>query len=648
MEPQTKIAVYFLKFNIGKLHPEMKILMRNLLFIFVLVILSNSLTGQTLPDFRFALVTDTHIGSETSAEDLRRTVRDINSMDSVAFAIFSGDITEFGSDAELLLAKQILDSLTKPWYIVPGNHDTKWSESGGNSFRKIFGAETFSFRYGSYLFIGTNSGPNMRMGPGQIPRENIVWLDSLLDASTDRNTPVIFINHYPLDPGLNNWYEAVDRLKTTNVQLILCGHGHSNRIMDLEDIPGLMARSNLRAGEAVGGYNILHVCGDTLLTASERHPATETKHPWATVRLINHRYYDHPSGYARPDFSVNSVHRDVRELWRTEEKSDIGSGAALAGNMVISTCTDGFIKARKLRNGTLKWQYPTGAKIYGTPAIEGDRVIVSATDGTVYALSIRKGKLLWKFDALERIVASPVINDEQVIITGSGGKCYSLSLADGSIQWINETVEGFVETTPLIYKNLILFGTWGNRFYALDSKTGALRWVWKDGSMNRMLSPAACVPVAVDNRIFFVAPDRKMTCLDAFSGKTIWQSKIGDNSVRESMGLSEDSTLVWAKTMEGNIIGVSANGSQAEVKWKAETNIGYDIAPSVVVEHDGIVYVPSDKGFIYAFGRESGNLLWAHRISACLVNHILPAGPNSIICTSMDGVITRLTYSHGD
>lgn len=618
--------------------------MRNLLIILGFVILSNSLYGQTRKEFQFALVTDTHIGNATSAEDLRRTVADINASDSLAFAIFSGDITEFGSDAELHLAKQILDSLTKPWYIVPGNHDTKWSESGGNSFRKIFGAETFSFKHGSFLFMGTNSGPNMRMGPGQIPRENIVWLDSLLESATDKNIPIVFINHYPLDPGLNNWYEAIDRLKSRNVQLSLCGHGHSNRIMDFEGIPGLMARSNLRAGEAVGGYNILRVRGDTLVTASVRRPALKTIAPWASVRLKNHKFSESKAVFPRPDFSVNSLHPDVIEVWRTEEKSDIGAGVALTENLIVSVGTDGLIKAQKLSNGKLKWQYRIGSKIYGTPATKGDKVIVSATDGTIYALSIRRGKLLWKFDAGERIVASPVINDDQAIITGSGGKSYSLSLADGIIKWVNETVEGFVETTPLIYKNMILFGTWENRFYALDAQTGVTRWVWNDGYANRMLSPAACIPAAVDNRIFVVAPDRKMTCLDLLTGKTVWQSKIGDHSVRESMGLSADSTLVWAKTMEGNIIGVSADGSQPDVRWKADTNIGYDIAPSAVVEHEGIVYVPSDKGFIYAFSRNSGKLIWAHRISACLINQITPVAPNSVVCTSMDGVITRLTY----
>ena len=161
-------------------------------------------------EFKFAHISDTHIGSNNAEEDLRRTIQSINNDFTIKFVILSGDITDFGSDAELHLAKQILDSLNKPWYIVPGNHDANWSESGTNSFKKIFGSETFKFMYGGYLFLGTVCGPNMRMSPGQVSRENILWLDSSLTNLKDKNTPVIFVNHYPIDSSLNNWYEVID------------------------------------------------------------------------------------------------------------------------------------------------------------------------------------------------------------------------------------------------------------------------------------------------------------------------------------------------------------------------------------------------------------------------------------------------------
>lgn len=141
--------------------------MKKLLLSLIILFSFSQLFAQNTP-LTFVHLTDTHVGSGTGAEDLRRTVTDINQNDSIQFVVISGDITEFGADAEIQLAKQILDSLNKPWYIIPGNHDGNWSESGANTFKKVFGNETFYFQKGGYYFLGTNCGPNMRMGPGQI------------------------------------------------------------------------------------------------------------------------------------------------------------------------------------------------------------------------------------------------------------------------------------------------------------------------------------------------------------------------------------------------------------------------------------------------------------------------------------------------
>src|SRR5690554_2621611 len=106
-----------------------------LLLFFYIVGITISVKSQS---FKFALITDTHIGSPNNDEDLLRTVNDINSFTDIDFAIISGDVTEFGSYNELRTAKSLLDNLKIPYYIIPGNHDSNWSESGTNDFlRKI-------------------------------------------------------------------------------------------------------------------------------------------------------------------------------------------------------------------------------------------------------------------------------------------------------------------------------------------------------------------------------------------------------------------------------------------------------------------------------------------------------------------------------
>ncbi len=611
--------------------------------LFMLLLTSLPLHGQG-GRFSFAYVSDTHVGSENAADDLRHTVDDINAIDTIAFVILAGDVTEFGSDAELRLAREILDRLNKPWYVIPGNHDAKWSESGANTFRVVFGSETFFFTHGNWLFIGTNSGPNMRMGPGQIPRENIVWLDSLLAVPASHDKMVISVNHYPLDEGLNNWYELTDRLKLLDTRLALCGHGHSNRELSFEGIPALMGRSNLRAGEPLGGYNIMTIAGDTLLTAAVRHPGQVTMPAWATVRLVRHDYSSGAGSWPRPDYSMNETWSGVKPVWEVQDKADIGAGTTVAGKLALVATTAGEVKALRVKDGRIRWSHPAGAKIYSTPATDGKRVIAVSADGMVRALSLKNGRVLWSYDTRQPVVASPVTDGQKVFIAGSSGRCVALDISDGTPLWSYGNIEGFVETRPLICKGMLIFGTWGNRIYALDTESGEPRWVWDSGYANRMLSPAAAVPVAVGERLFVVSPDRKMTSINLLTGETIWRSDLGGVTVRESMGLSADSTMVLAKAMNGEVIGVSTTADEPEVVWRTRFDIGYDIAPATLTERDGIIFIPSDKGVIHAASRTDGSLLWSHRISSCLINNIVPLGNGSLITSSMDGVVTRLAY----
>lgn len=600
------------------------------------------LASYSQSEFKFAHVSDTHIGTNNADEDLKRSVQNINKDSTIKFVILSGDITDFGSDDEFNLAKSILDSLNKPWYIIPGNHDANWSESGTNSFKKIFGAETFKFEYGGYLFIGTVCGPNMRMSPGQVSRENVVWLDSTLTNLKDKNIPIIYVNHYPLDTSLNNWYEIIDLLKTRNTQLVLHGHGHNNKVFNYEGIPAIMGRSNLRANKSEGGYNVVSI-KNGIVTYKERNPLSNREIQWAQVKIFKQDFNNDTAHYFRPSYAINQTYQNVKTVWQYNDKSDIGSGVVLSKKMAIASNSNGLIYALNLKNGKKIWTYSTQGKVYSTPAVEGNLVVVASTDNNIYCLNSSNGKLIWKFESQKPIVANPVIKNGTVFIGSSDGSFRALHLKNGKLKWSFNDVKGFVVTKPLFYKDKIYFGSWGTEFYALDAQTGSLVWKWNNGSINRMFSPAACYPVATNGKIFIVAPDRYMTVLDAEKGNVIWRKSDPQNRVRESMGLSGDSSLVYAKTMEGELIGISTSLPDMQIVWKANTGLNYEIAPTAVVEYEQIIYVPSNSGLVVAVKRD-GTVLWKHKISNSLITNINPVSKNKIIVTTMDGKVTCLEY----
>lgn len=592
--------------------------------------------------FRFAQITDTHVGSETGAEDLRRTVADINSNPDIEFVIHSGDVTEFGADAEFLLAKQILDSLKVPYYITPGNHDANWSESGGNSFRKIFGAETFSFEHKGYVFVGTNSGPNMRMSPGQIPRENLVWMDSLFAENPGRK-PLIYVNHYPQNSDLNNWYEALDRIKKRNIQFIMLGHGHVNKAFNFEGIPGIMGRSNLRAQEAVGGYNIINI-HEGKATYSTRIPGVETQAPWTEVVLKDHHFEQENRDWPRPDYSLNSQQQQVELLWKFQDDSDLGAGLVAYKSSIITANTQGVVYALDAGSGKKLWTFKTGGKIYSTPAVWKNAVVLGSSDGFIYGLSAKDGHLMWKVKTQKAVLGSPVIEKGVAYIGGSDHCFRAIDVRSGKVLWIYEQVKGFMVSTPLLYNNILYFGAWGNTFYALSAKDGQPVWTWSNGYTNRMFSPASVVPVQANQRIFIVAPDRFMTALDADNGSVIWREKQEAYRVRESLGISYDHRLAYVKTMDGELLGISTDSSSMKVVWKSDLKLPYELAPSAIAATKDMVFVPSDKGLLSGVDAKSGLVQWQYKLSNALINPVTPLKGKRVVVSSMDGTIVCLKY----
>lgn len=591
--------------------------------------------------FKFAHVTDTHIGGNTAEEDLERTIADINSNEEIKFVIVSGDITEFGSDEELSLAKRLLDKLKVNYYVVPGNHDTNWSESGGDSFIKIFGAETFEFKFEGFQFIGTNSGPNMRMSPGQVPRENLVWMDSIFQANADM--PLVFINHYPQDADLNNWYEVIDRLKTRDVRLALCGHGHSNRQMNFEGIPAIMGRSNLRAKDSIGGYNIVSIT-DGEAVYETRRPGLVTEPVWARIPLVNHRFATETKAWPRPDFSVNDRQKNVKVLWKFQDDSDLGTGMTIYKNSMITANTKGEVYALDLSDGGKKWSFQTGGKVYSTPAVSGNYVVIGSADGFIYGLDARNGEEQWKFKTAKAVLGSPIIQGGTVFIGGSDGHFRALDLKSGKLIWEFDQVDNYISSTPLFFDNTLYFGSWGNGFYALDAKTGSLKWQWDNGHSNRMFSAAAVVPVQANGRIFIVAPDRFMTALDAKTGAVIWREKKDSIRVRESIGLSGDGNKVYVKTMDGEVLGISTSANFMDVVWKSSLKLPYELTPSAIAEMDGTVFVPNHNGLVSALDAKTGAVSWQYKISNAMINPITPFKKNKVLLSSMDGSIYCLGY----
>jgi FOG: WD40-like repeat len=476
--------------------------MKRIILSALLLLAAVALGAQTEP-VKFAFLSDVHLCSDSPRIDnLNKCIDDINADESIQFSIFGGDITEFGADHEIALAKSVIDRLKKPYYIVAGNHDAKWSESGCNTFARIFGYESFEFEAGGVKFIGCNSGPNMRMAPALMPHESLVWLDSIAKA-IPHEQPVIFVNHYPQDSSMLNYFQVMNTLKQCNIQLLLGGHWHKNTILEYQGVPGILGRAPDRGREI--GYNIMTIkdgkfeAVERVLIDKEGKEVFETRKPWYTQEFSNEPLYKPdefdkaanpyglPADFPWLKFDINDEYPQVKSVWANQDESDIGGGATYAGKLVVYANTQGVVKAIDSRDGSPRWSFATEGKVFSTPAVAKKRVIIGSTDGYIYCLNLRNGRLRWKHKCDKSVLASPAILGKVAYVGSSDGCFRALNIRSGKLVWQFDGVKGFVECRPYVDETQVVFGDWANTLYSLDTRSGELQWEWSTKG-SRMLS----------------------------------------------------------------------------------------------------------------------------------------------------------------
>lgn len=590
--------------------------------------------GLYAEPFRFALLTDLHIGgTETALEDLRMSVHLINEDKDIGFVVVSGDITEEGDRESLLIAKEELDKLNVNYYIIPGNHDTKWTESGGTFFSKLFGSDRFEFEHDGFLFFGFNTGPLMRMADGHVLPEDITWLKNRLE-NAGKDQPVFLITHYPVKEGdVDNWYELTDAVRPYNIRAFIGGHYHSNRELRYDGIPGIICRSNLRAKDPVGGYTLFDIARDSLFVYEQK--ANTESGLWSTLSLKEK--YDREKVDPRPDFSVNEAFPQVHATWLKQTGVGIYASPVVYKKNVYVADGKGFLTCYNLHDGKEKWRFSSGNSIFGTPAVTDGILVFGSADHYIYALRAADGKKLWQIPASEPVLGAVAIEKGIAYIGASDHTFRAVDIHSGTVLWTYSGVKGYIEARPLITPERVIFGAWDNTLYALSKKDGLACWRWTGGLTRMHFSPAAVWPVAVGRKVFIVDPQRAMTAIDEETGETIWRTY--ESKVRETIGLSEDRQRIYAKTMNDSIVCYSTQGSLPVKLWASDVGFGYEFAPSMLAEKDGVVFGSTKNGLIFALNAHDGNVLWKYKVGNSLVNTVVPLSRNSLLFTAASGEV---------
>ena len=597
--------------------------------------------------FRFAQLTDIHLSpnNPNPTEDLLRSIAQINATDSIDFVLVTGDIAEEGDRTTMEKVKSCLDLLKVKYYVVLGNHETKWSDSGCTAFGEIFGGERFEFEHKGFLFLGFNSGPLMRMAYGHVVPQDIRWMTETMNRYNAGNSrpdkPVILVTHYPMTEGdVDNWYEVTDAVRPYNIRLFIGGHYHRDRDLRYDGIPGILMRSNLRDKDEKPGYGIYEITEDSILVYTQR--IGEPKRQWAAFSLTDSYYDRNGKAEKYPDFSVNKEYAQVQEQWIVQTGAGIYCSPAVEKDKVFVGDDLGRLTAYALKNGKKLWSFQSGKRIVGTPAVSEGIVVFGSADCKIYGLDAQNGNLLWTVEAAEPVLGAVTIENGIAYIGASDHTFRAVNIRTGEVKWAFAGVRGYIETKPLVTDNKVIFGAWDNTLYALNKADGKELWKWTGGLTRMHFSPAAVWPVAADGKVFITDPQRAMTAIDIETGNTVWRTF--QSMVRETIGLSEDKERIYSKTMNDSIVCYSTKGDQPHKLWASNVGFGYEHAPSMQVEKNEVVFGSTKEGLIFALEAATGKVLWKHKTGNSLISTVVPLDNNRVLFTATSGETGMLKF----
>ena len=595
---------------------------------------------------RIAVLSDVHVTPGTANESqLRLAVDEINrgGYDAV---VMNGDLTNEGSDVQLANVKTILDGITAPLFVLPGNHENNWSQSATKTFVDLWGNDRFVATVDSLVMIGINCGPFMKMGDGHIKQEDLHWLRSTLDSVATAVYKVLSFNHYPLNADLDNCRDYVEILEKYPVIGHINGHYHSWKTYSAggddsgSGIPCVMVRAlDMRNGDY--GYSVVEIDRDWI-HIYEKKTGQPRKAMYAFPVRTSHDMAKFP---ATPEITVPAGF-EVTKVWT--DSASVFTRLGFDRDNIYFGNSLGMAKAIRKDNGSEIWSVPTGASLFSRPvALRNGRVAVPAHNG-ILILDSRTGRRTGFQPSKEGpyVADGTVTPDGKGYIQGGYKRIERRRPSDGRIVWSYDSIFNYCQGAPAIDGNDLVFGAWDTNLRCLDLRTGKLRWVWNNGKQANMLGPGNVVPVISGDKVFVVAPDRYMTALDRATGRQLWR----DNShrYREAMGCSEDGSRIYSKTMDGELVAVDASSPAFRELWTIDLTLGYGHAPCVVVEKNGYVYTGSRRGIVTISKADGSGLVAAVPVGVSEVNGIdIDPTSGDIYVSLIEGTIFRIRDTNG-
>jgi outer membrane protein assembly factor BamB len=339
--------------------------------------------------------------------------------------------------------------------------------------------------------------------------------------------------------------------------------------------------------------------------------------PWTTYA------YD----AARTHLAFFPVRPPYRRIWTVRTGYYIEFPPAVAYGRVFVAQLKGRFFAIDAKTGEIIWQKRFRGCTAASPTVSDGVIyqpyVPAPCDygprrrgrGFIVAMRIRGGRQLWRFRVTSE---SSLLLRDGVLYFGSWDKhVYALRVHDRKVLW-RFRADDEVNSSPAYAGGSIFVGSNGGSLYALDARTGRLRWRARSFSSRRWgREQFYATPTVAYGRVFVGNSDGFEYAFGATTGRLLWARRIG-NYVYSAAAIWR--RTVYVGSYDGGLYALDA--ATGDVKWKYQAASAVHGAPTVIGDavyfsscgtcgHRGRRAAKLGARKTYAVNARTGKLVWS-------------------------------------
>ena len=358
-----------------------------------------------------------------------------------------------------------------------------------------------------------------------------------------------------------------------------------------------------------------------------------------------------------------------KEIWEFPTGFYWGSTPAVSNGVVYYATWQGMVYALNATTGDKLWEFPAGSGTYSSPAVSDGIVYIGSNDGKVYALSATTGYKLWDYPTGNYVESSPAVADGVVYIGSDDGKIYSLNATTGNEIW-NYSTGNSVGSSPAVADGVVYVGSSDGKVYAIgtgnlppiitsldppsvpqNSQSAPFQVVITGKRFDTVVA-TGCVTVDGINVTYTLDSPTQITAMfpetvDNYAGyhPVIVTGRGGSSNIYNFV-VTSIKTPGWKfranlnNTGEYDDGGIKPNG---EKLWEFGTGAEVYSSPAVA---DGVVYIGSRDGKVYALSVKTGKEIWKYSTGNSVESS--PAVADGVIYIgSRDGKVYAISATTG-